>query len=86
MRNRRHVPEVCGRRRRICGHLDADRFACLLEFDDVFTEQMFISANEEINRLQNAKNVAVKWGIYSVGNQNVTVEQMCDRALLAAAD
>ena len=47
----------------ICGHLDADRFACLLEFDDVFTEQMFISANEEINRLQNAKNVAVKWGI-----------------------
>ena len=68
----------------ICGHLDADRFACLLEFDDVFTEQMFISANEEINRLQNAKNVAVKWGIYSVGNQNVTVEQMCDRALLAA--
>ena len=68
----------------ICGHLDADRFACLLEFDDVFTEQMFISANEEINRLQNAKNVAVKWGLYSVGNQNVTVEQMCDRALLAA--
>ena len=68
----------------ICGHLDADRFVCLLEFDDVFTEQMFISANEEINRLQNAKNVAVKWGIYSVGNQNVTVEQMCDRALLAA--
>ena len=68
----------------ICGHLDADRFACLLEFDDVFTEQMFISANEEINRLQNAKNVVVKWGIYSVGNQNVTVEQMCDRALLAA--
>ena len=68
----------------ICGHLDADRFACLLEFDDVFTEQMFISANVEFNRLQNAKNVAVKWGIYSVGNQNVTVEQMCDRALLAA--
>lgn len=70
--------------RGICGHLAADHFACLLEFDSEFTEQMFIQANEEINQLQNAKNVAVKWGIYSVGNQNVTVEQMCDRALLAA--
>ena len=45
---------------------------------------MFIRSSDEINKLQNAKNVAVKWGIYSVESQTVTVDQMCDRALLAA--
>ena len=70
--------------RGICGRLSADQFACLLEFDQEFTAEMFIRASDEINKLQNAKNVAVKWGIYSVESQNVTVDQMCDRALLAA--
>ena len=70
--------------RGICGRLSADQFACLLEFDQEFTAEMFIRASDEINKLQNAKNVAVKWGIYSVESQTVTVDQMCDRALLAA--
>ena len=70
--------------RGICGRLSADQFACLLEFDQEFTAEMFIRSSDEINKLQNAKNVAVKWGIYSVESQTVTVDQMCDRALLAA--
>ena len=62
--------------RGICGRLSADQFACLLEFDQEFTAEMFIRSSDEINKLQNAKNVAVKWGIYSVESQTVPVDQL----------
>ena len=45
---------------------------------------MFIGASEQVNALSNARSVVMKWGIYSVEDRNVSVEQMCDRALLAA--
>ncbi len=68
----------------IYGRLSADQFACLLEYEGGYSEKLFIHANEKINGLPNAKNVAVKWGIYLIEDRSVPVEQMCDRALLAA--
>mgnify|MGYP003079481562 CR=1 FL=1 len=68
----------------ICGHFHADQFACLLERRWEYTDELFIRCNARVNTLPNARNVVMKWGIYQVADRNVSVEQMCDRALLAA--
>lgn len=70
--------------RGICGRFNADQFACLLERRETYTDEMFIRAAEEINTMTSAKSVVLKWGIYQVEDRTVPVEQMCDRALLAA--
>ena len=38
----------------------------------------------EQSTFQGIKNVVMKWGIYEIIDRSVQVEQMCDRALLAA--
>ncbi|WP_079699508.1 EAL domain-containing protein [Provencibacterium massiliense] len=68
----------------ICGRFGADHFACLLERHWEYNDKLFVEANALINALPNAKNVVVKWGIYNIVDRTVPVEQMCDRALLAA--
>ncbi len=68
----------------ICGRYNADQFACLLEHRWTYTDDLFIKATQTINSLSSAKNVVMKWGIYAVEDRSVSVEQMCDRALLAA--
>lgn len=67
----------------ICGRLTADRFVCLLEHRGEYGDEMFIRANALINDSANSKNVVTKWGIYHVEDRTISVEQMCDRALLA---
>lgn len=68
----------------ICGRLNADQFMCLLEHRWEYTDEMFINANAHINSPANIKNVVMKWGIYHIEDRTISVEQMCDRALLAA--
>ena len=68
----------------ICGRFNADQFACLLEHTAEYTDDMFIELGMEINSLSHAKNIVMKWGIYSIHDRGISVEQMCDRALLAA--
>lgn len=66
----------------ICGRINADQFACLLEHRD-YTENMFVKSNVFINEKMDMSNIVMKWGIYSIDDRGVSVEQMCDRALLA---
>jgi len=68
----------------ICGHFNADQFACLFERRFDYSEEMFGSWNDQINTLPYAKNIVMKWGVYSITDRTVPIEQMCDRALLAA--
>lgn len=67
----------------ICSRFNADQFACLVEHRR-YTDETFIRVASEINALSSVKNVVVKWGIYTIKDRELTVEQMCDRALLAA--
>lgn len=67
----------------ICGRFNADQFACLLERRWDYTDEMFIKAGATINSMSNARNIVLKWGIYSITDTSISVEQMCDRALLA---
>ncbi|WP_418667059.1 EAL domain-containing protein [Allofournierella sp.] len=68
----------------IYGRLNADQFVCLMENSCEYTAGMFAQALEKVNALPNAQNVVMKWGIYYVEDRRIPVEQMCDRALLAA--
>lgn len=67
----------------ICGRLNSDRFACLLEHKWDYTRDMFELGNAYINEKMEMSNIVMKWGIYSIDDRTVSVEQMCDRALLA---
>ena len=70
----------------ICSHFHADQFVCLMEHDVVeYSDDFFAQVNAKINGLTKVKNVSLKWGVYVISSaENVPVEQMCDRALLAA--
>lgn len=68
----------------ICARLNADHFVCLLKGGNNYTDEMFMEAGETVSLLPNGKNIVMKWGIYHVDDSNIPIEQMCDRALLAA--
>lgn len=68
----------------ICGRLNSDQFACLLKHRDDYTDDMFIEASILANGLLDIHNIVMKWGIYNVEDRSVSIEQICDRALLAA--
>ncbi|WP_087065159.1 EAL domain-containing protein [Intestinibacillus massiliensis] len=70
--------------RGICGRMGADQFACLLERKYTYTEEAFQQASVDVNKLLDVRNIVMKWGIYPITDRSVPVEQMCDRALLAA--
>lgn len=74
------------RDRGICCHFHADQFACVIEHRREYDENMFRDACNRINTLAQMQNVVMKWGIYRVEDRNVPVEQMCDRAILAARE
>lgn len=68
----------------IYGRIGADQFACLRERDCLYTDDMFVDISHQVNILSSAKNVLMKWGIYAALDRTLPLEQMCDRALLAA--
>lgn len=68
----------------ICGRLNSDQFVCLLKHRDDYTDDMFIEASGLMNGLLDIHNIVMKWGIYNVEDRSVPIEQICDRALLAA--
>ena len=53
-----------------------------------YSDPLFTAASTRINavfhKIFNANNIVMKWGIYTVKDAAASVEQMCDRALLAA--
>lgn len=70
----------------ICGHFNADRFACLLKRQACYTDTLFLRFGAQVNTLSNAKNVIMKWGIYPVTDPDAAGgAYVRPRALLAAA-
>lgn len=70
--------------KKICSHFHADQFACIIEHKWDYTEDLFQDICARINVMSQTQNIVMKWGIYRVEDRSVPVEQMCDRALLAA--
>ena len=67
----------------ICGRFNADRFMLLLsqEYRTANYDHLVETGQQ---MLRTAKNTVMKWGVYEVASEGVSVEQMCDRAFLAA--
>ena len=62
------------------GRYEADRFLCIQEREQekIDREKFFCS---QIGPIE--KSVVMKWGIYEITDTTITIEQICDRALLA---
>ncbi len=69
--------------RGICGRFNADQFICLIEHLPEYKDEWFVQATAEVGALANNSNIVMKWGIYHIDSRSISVEQMCDRALLA---
>ena len=67
-----------------CGRFSADRFLCLQKREQEMKDRKNFGnfPKWEISPLM--KNVVMRWGVYEIADRSVPVEQMCDRALLAA--
>ena len=67
----------------ICGRFNADRFM-LLRSQEHRTANYDHLVETGQQMLRAAKNTVMKWGVYEVASEGISVEQMCDRAFLAA--
>ena len=66
----------------ICCRYSADRFLCLREKEkEKAGRDCFIKARKN-NRSELLGNLSVNLGIYEITDRSISVEQMCDRALL----
>ena len=66
-----------------CGRFADDRFLCIIERKQEFQNRTLLNlvAGDIFTHM---KNVMMRWGIYEINDPTISVEQMCDRALLAA--
>ncbi|MEG0156928.1 MAG: EAL domain-containing protein, partial [Anaerovoracaceae bacterium] len=68
----------------LCGRLSGDTFAIFLYHVEHYTNEMFASINQKLNRLVPNMNLMVRFGVFEFANQSISANVMCDRALLAA--
>lgn len=66
-----------------CGRFSADRFLCLQERDLESKDRKKFGEPSPLTSPQ-MRRVVMRWGIYEIADRTVPVEQMCDRAMLAA--
>lgn len=68
----------------ICGRYSADRFLCLRERKkENGLMGMHCHNGQQVEHAGKIESLAVKIGVYEIRDRTISVEQMCDRALLA---
>ena len=67
----------------VYGRYGADRFMFLLDMQHEQLIRQYVKNMIENNRSERIENMSVKLGFYEITDRSMTVEQMCDRALLA---
>lgn len=65
-----------------CGRLSSDRFLLFQKKSDQCINKDIFNNPELFTTAM--KSVIMRWGIYDITDRSVSVEQMCDRAMLAA--
>lgn len=68
----------------ICGRYGADRFMILAENESEKNDLQSFFCEVFENYHNKMESVILKWGVYEITDCTVPVDQMCDRALLAA--
>ena len=65
------------------GRYAADRFLCLARRDrEILDRKQFGHLGIEVSPIM--RGTVMRWGIYEIVDRSIPVEQMCDRAMLAA--
>ncbi|MDD6236471.1 MAG: EAL domain-containing protein, partial [Clostridiales bacterium] len=67
-----------------CGRFTADRFLCFQKKEQEQSDRQNFGKFHEQKPSPLLKSVVMRWGIYEITDRSIPVEQMCDRALLAA--
>lgn len=67
-----------------CGRFSADRFLCLQKREKEQRDRENFDRLADQNVSARLKSAVMRWGIYEITDRTIPVEQMCDRALLAA--
>lgn len=68
----------------ICGRYSADRFLCLQEREQEVKDRRSFFEKAHTASSDKTHQISIKWGIYEIADPSIPIEQMCDRALLAA--
>ncbi len=68
----------------LCGRLSGDRFLYFQKRQQEQLDRQFLGHFPDMDVSPLCKSVTMYWGIYEITNRAIPVEQMCDRALLAA--
>lgn len=68
----------------ICSRYRADCFLVLKKTEDEREARRRFFDEKSSNYQWKSENVSVKWGVYEISDCSIPVEQMCDRAWLAA--
>lgn len=67
----------------VCGRLASDKFICLIETPDGTVDyKKFDPKRNELSPYLN--KIVMRWGLYKISDRSLGIEQMCDRALIAA--
>lgn len=86
----RLLKEVAGIAKRMvgstgfCGRFSADRFLCLQKQEQAQKGRDNFGNFGDLELSPLLKNAVMRWGIYQITDRSISVEQMCERALLAA--
>ena len=67
-----------------CGRFSADRFLCLQRREQERLDRKNFGSHPEMELSPLMKSIVMRWGIYEITDPSIPVEQMCDRAMLAA--
>ena len=67
-----------------CARFGSDRFLCLQELERERQDRIRFGSDAKQEPSAYLKKTVMRWGIYEITDRSISVEQMCDRAMLAA--
>lgn len=67
----------------ICGRSEADHFLmCVTEIKNI--EDILKTISKRVSEFNKSMNIMIRYGIYQVEDKEISIESMCDRAIIAA--
>ena len=66
-----------------CGRIGAEHFAIFVKFDKERIEKTINEISTLINDYPVKMNLTLQFGVYVIDNKNLSVQAMCNRAILA---
>ncbi|MHD0315725.1 EAL domain-containing protein [Fusobacterium varium] len=68
----------------ICGRAEADHFIiCVVDIADI--EGLLENISKRVSEFNKNMNIVIHYGIYQVEDRSISIELMCDRAMIAAS-